>query len=286
MEAPVVVANVHQPASRPPVSGLRSVAISIITSTLNAERFLPACAQAVREQAGAGFTVEHVVVDGGSRDRTVEIARSYGCVVLEGRDAGVYDAQNKGIRAASGDIFACLGADDALAPGALSAVARWFNHRRSDWVVGGCRWINSESRTIGSMLQLPKRIPREVYASLGWNCIPTTATYMTRDFFERLGGYDASFRIMGDYKVFSEALDVQPYDRVARVLSIVRLHRQSVSAASGSSVLSSERERIADAYGPRSRVLRQIYRQGLRVWLNAREPAWFVGKRLFAPCLS
>jgi glycosyltransferase involved in cell wall biosynthesis len=265
---------------------VRPVAISIITSTLNAERFLPACAQAVREQAGAGFSVEHVVVDGGSSDSTVEIARSYGCVVLEGRDTGVYDAQNKGIRAASGDIFACLGADDALAPGALSAVAQWFQQRRSDWVVGGCRWINSEGRSIGSMLQLPRRVPRQVYASLGWNCIPTTATYMTRTFFERLGGYDASFKIMGDYKLFAEALDAQPYDRVARVLSLVRLHRQSVSAGSGASVIAGERERIADAYGPRSRVLRQLYRQGLRVWLNAREPAWFVGKRLFGPRLS
>jgi hypothetical protein len=262
------------------------VAISIITSTLNAERFLPGCAQAVREQVGAGFTVEHVVVDGGSTDKTVKIARSYGCVVLEGHDTGVYDAQNKGIRAASGEVFACMGADDAVAPGALTAVADWFHHRRSEWVVGGNRWINSTGRSIGSMRQPPKRIPRVVYASLGWNCLPVPATYMTRDFFERLGGYDASFKIMGDYKLFAEALDVQPYDRIARVLSIICMHGANLSAATSSSVFSSERERIAGAYGPRSRVRRQLYRQGLRVLLNAREPAWFVGKRLFAPRAS
>jgi glycosyltransferase involved in cell wall biosynthesis len=263
-----------------------SVAISIITSTLNAERFLPGCAQAVREQVGAGFTVEHIVVDGGSTDKTVKIARSYGCVVLEGHDTGVYDAQNKGIRAASGEVFACMGADDAVAPGALTAVADWFRRRRSEWVVGGNRWINSTGRSIGSMRQPPRRIPRVVYASLGWNCLPVPATYMTRDFFERLGGYDASFKIMGDYKLFAEALDVQPYDRIARVLSIVQMHGQNVSAATGSALFRSERERISGTYGPRSRVRRQLYRQGLRVWLNARQPAWFVGKRLFAPPAS
>ena len=282
MEAKVVIPDVHDRASRPPAPTSRPVAISIITATLNAERFLPGCVQAVRAQVGEGFTVEHVVVDGGSSDKTVGIARSHGCVVLEGRDSGVFDALNKGVRAASGEVFTCLGADDAVAPGALSAVADWFNHRHSEWVVGGCQWINGEGRSIGTR-QLPRRIPREVFASLGWNCLPFAATYMTRDFFERLGGYDASFKIMADYKIFAEALDLQLYDRLTRVLAIMCLHGENVSAATGSSRFSRERERVADAYGPRSRVLRQIYRQALRVWLNGRNPRWFVGKRLFAP---
>jgi hypothetical protein len=106
---------------------------------------------------------------------------------------------------------------------------------------------------------------------------------MTRDFFERLGGYDTSFKIMGDYKIFAEALDLQRYDRIARVLTIVRLHPEAVSAATSSSLHSSERERIVTTYGPRSRVLRQLYRQALRVWLNASNPRWFLSKRLFAP---
>jgi glycosyltransferase involved in cell wall biosynthesis len=281
----VGISDVHQRGSQPAVQSSRTVAISIITSTLNAERFLPACAQSVRDQVGGGFTVEHVVIDGGSRDRTVEIARSYGCVVLEGRDSGVYDAQNKGIRAASGDVFACLGADDAVAPGALKAVAEWFRHRRADWVVGGIRFINAEGHSIG-VLRQPPRLRREMYASLGWNCLPSVAVYMTRDFFDRLGGYDPSFKIMGDYKMFAEALDVQPYDRLARLLAISCLHGQNVSIATGSSVLSSERQRIASAYGPKSPMMRQVYRQALRVWLNARQPGWFVGKLLHAPRAS
>jgi hypothetical protein len=109
---------------------------------------------------------------------------------------------------------------------------------------------------------------------------------MTRDFFEHLGGYDTSFKIMGDYKIFAEALDLQAYDRLAQVLAIAGVHGDCVSVATGSSVYNSERERIAKAYGPRSRVLRHIYRQGLRVWLNARDPAWFVGKRFYAPRAS
>jgi glycosyl transferase family 2 len=78
------------------------------------------------------------------------------------------DALNRGVRAASGEVFTCLGADDALAPGALSAVADWFTHRGSPWVVGGCQWINAEDRSIGVMRQPPRWIPRRMFASLGW----------------------------------------------------------------------------------------------------------------------
>ena len=270
----------HGPA---PSSGRasRPVSISIVTATLNAERFLPDCVEAVRHQVGDGFTVEHVVVDGGSRDRTVEIARSAGCVVLEGRDTGVFDALNKGVRAASGEVFACLGADDAVGPGALSAVAHWFNHRHSEWVVGVHRWVNGQGRSMGLMRPPPRWMPRQVFASLGWCCLSFEATYMTRDFFERLGGYDTSFKIMADYKLFAEALDVQPFDRLRHILAIGCLHGDNVSAATGSSLYITEQKRIAEAYGPRSRSVRQVYRQALRVWLNGRNPGWFVGKRLF-----
>jgi glycosyltransferase involved in cell wall biosynthesis len=273
-------ASAHNPAL-PPATTSRPVSISIITATLNAERFLRGCVQAVREQVGDGFTVEHVVVDGGSRDATVEIARSSGCVLIKGRDTGVYDALNKGIRVASGEVFVCLGADDAVAPGALKAVADWFNCRRSEWMVGGHRWVSGEGRSIGVMRAPPRWIPREVFASLGWCCISAQASYMTRDFFERLGGFDASYKIMADYKMYAEALDAEPFDRLAQVLAIGCLHGENVSAATSSSLYLSEGARIANAYGPRSRVLRQICRQGLRVWLNGRNPDWFLGKHLF-----
>jgi hypothetical protein len=195
----------------------------------------------------------------------------------------VFDALNKGVRAASGEVFTCLGADDAVAPGALRAVAEWFHHRHSDWMVGGCRWINGQDQLIGSMLPPPSRIPRNVFASLGWNCLPFAATFMTRDFFERLGGYDVTFKIMGDYNILAQALDVQPFDRLAQSLVILRLHGQNLSGATGSRLFGVERERIARSYGPPSRLLRHFYRQILRFWLNGREPGWFVGKRLYAP---
>jgi hypothetical protein len=105
---------------------------------------------------------------------------------------------------------------------------------------------------------------------------------MTRDFFTRLGGYDPTFKIMADYKIFAEALDAQPFDRLGQVLAVACLHGGNVSAATRSLLYRTEQRRIADAYAPRSRLLRQFYRQALRVWLNGRNPGWFLGKRLFA----
>ncbi len=255
------------------------VAISIVTATLNAERFLRSCVDSVQHQIGHGFTAEHIVVDGGSKDATREIAQAGGCILLEGRDSGVYDALNRGIRSASGELFVCLGADDALTPDALSVIARWYRRRRSDWAVGGHQWIAGDGTPIGLMRAPPPWLPRPVFASLDWCCISAQAAYMTTELFHRLGGFDISYPIMADFKLYAEALDVEPFDRLSEVLTIGCLHGDNVSAATQSPRYLSEGRRILDAYGPSSPFLRVLYRQGLRVWLNARNPGWFVGKR-------
>ena len=259
------------------------VSISIVTATLNAERFLPECVAAVRAQVADGATIEHVVVDGGSRDGTLDIARSAGCVVIEGRDTGVFDALNKGVRASSGEIFTVMGADDAIAPGALAIVVEWFARRTSDWAVGAHEWVNGTGRSMGLMRPPPRWIPREVFASLGWCCLSHQATYMTRELFERLGGFDTSYQIMAEYKMFAEALDIEPYDRIPERLVIGTLHGDNVSAATRSEQNLTEQRRILDAYGPSSRLRRILYRQALRLWLNGSSPTWFLGKRLYGP---
>lgn len=261
----------------------RLASVSVITATLNAERFLPECIRAVREQVAEGLRVEHVIVDGGSDDGTVQIARASGCVILEGKDTGVFDALNKGIRASTGEVFTVMGADDVIAPGTLRVVVDWFGRRRSEWAVGAHEWINGTGRSMGLMRPPPNWIPREVFASLGWCCLSHQATYMTRDFFERLGGFDTSFKIMAEYKMFAEALDIQPYDRLRQRLVIGRLHGDNVSAATGSAVNKIEQQRIVETYGPHSELRRFLYRQALRIWLNSSSPGWFVGKRLFGP---
>ncbi len=101
---------------------------SIITPSLNQGPYIADCLSSVRQAAGqSGLDVEHLVVDGRSTDCTVDILRSqHFARWISEPDSGQTAAINKGLRQASGDIFAYLCADDMLEPGALAAVDAAF----------------------------------------------------------------------------------------------------------------------------------------------------------------
>ncbi|MCK5359904.1 MAG: glycosyltransferase, partial [Gammaproteobacteria bacterium] len=86
--------------------------ISIITATYNAADTLVTCLDSVREQS---IDAEHILIDGGSTDATLDIADSYKSEIaklVSEPDHGIYDAMNKGIGMATGEIIGILNADD------------------------------------------------------------------------------------------------------------------------------------------------------------------------------
>src|ERR1035438_8303797 len=108
--------------------------ISIITATLNASGYLRQCIDSVRSNSCPGVDPEHIIVDGGSTDETLEIAHAKGVRVITGKDAGIYDALNKGSFACSGVLLGCLGADDMLSHGAFGAIAKEYERGQPRWI--------------------------------------------------------------------------------------------------------------------------------------------------------
>lgn len=101
---------------------------TIITSTFNAGHAIDIAASSVRAQHRDD--VEYIIVDGASSDDTLTRLEQYRDVVtriISEPDTGIYDAINKGIRAASGDLIGIIGADDSLLTGALDVVARYHH---------------------------------------------------------------------------------------------------------------------------------------------------------------
>jgi len=87
--------------------------ISVITPVLNAESFLERCIRSVMEQSYPA--TEHLIIDGGSTDRSLEIARGFSHLrLISEPDAGIYDAMNKGVEKAHGEWLYFLGADDVF----------------------------------------------------------------------------------------------------------------------------------------------------------------------------
>ncbi|NDC37431.1 MAG: glycosyltransferase [Proteobacteria bacterium] len=100
----------------------RTPKISVLTPVYNCARYLNRCIESVQNQAYPN--VEHVVVDGGSQDGTVEILKSYPHLVwISEPDTGEANALNKALRMATGDFIVWLNGDDWLEPGAFLAIA-------------------------------------------------------------------------------------------------------------------------------------------------------------------
>jgi glycosyltransferase involved in cell wall biosynthesis len=255
--------------------------ITVVTPTLNAIRYLRDCIDSTRAQESSEVQVEHIIVDGGSTDGTVEFAKARGCTLVTGKDKGIFDAINKGSYRAGGELLGVLGGDDMFLPGALDAVARRYQQDRRRWLVGGERWLDAEGRPRGSIAAPPTWMTTPMLASLGWMYMQHPATYVHRDLFKELGGYDISFRYFGDYDFVLRALELEPFSRINKTLTMCRRHGANASMQR-SPVHSEETRRIMRRYGPSSRGRELLYRYVLKVWANGTNPGWFLHKRMDA----
>jgi glycosyltransferase involved in cell wall biosynthesis len=253
------------------------VIVTVVTPTLNSAEFLADCLESVRLQISPRVQAEHIIVDGGSDDGTVELARAAGCKVIVGHDEGVFDATNKGVANSTGTLVGFLGSDDTLLPRALHRVVERFETERRPWVVGGFRWVDRQNRSLGDIAPPPRWMTPTMFAALGWCCINHMATYVTRDFYDELGGFDATYRYAGDYDFFAKALQRAPYSRVSATLVQFRRHGANMSQSSDPRV-AEEVNLVADSFASRSPVRREVDREILRVWLNARNPRWCAQK--------
>ena len=122
--------------------------ISVITPSFNSIHTIRETIESVRQQGYSN--VEHIVMDGGSKDGTVDVLKEYPHLRwVSEKDEGHYHAMNKGIAAATGDIVEILNSDDCLRPGALSAVGRTLaEHPEWDGVFGDVVFVDAQSREI------------------------------------------------------------------------------------------------------------------------------------------
>src|ERR1051326_2410494 len=101
------------------------ISISVITPSLNMGAYLRRCCASVADQAGGAY--EHIVVDGGSTDGSAEwLGQQPHISSIVGPDRGMYDAINKGLARARGEIVAYLSCDEQYLPGALAHVKDYF----------------------------------------------------------------------------------------------------------------------------------------------------------------
>jgi len=174
--------------------------ISIITASLNRKEFIGAAIESVLAQNYPDF--EHWIIDGGSSDGTLEFLKRYPHLkVLSEPDRGVYDAWNKGIDRAKGDLISILNSDDVYAPGAFHSCKKIVAASPSVPVVsGGCQIFRMGSR--GSEIEMhryqdPKRYRLSLRnATVGLPII--NSRFFRRSLFDKLGRFDLAYAVASD----------------------------------------------------------------------------------------
>ncbi|HIP82940.1 MAG TPA: glycosyltransferase [Desulfocapsa sulfexigens] len=174
---------------------------SIITATMNAEATIVDCLSSIYNQEDV--SVEHLLIDGGSTDRTVEIVHEFGKAshVISEVDNGLYDAMNKGIKLASGDIIGILNGDDFYSHNqVLSTLLKTFNKQKSDSCYGDLQYVdfNEPDRVIRHWRSGTFNTPKQFY----WGWMPPHPTFFVKkEVYERLGLFNLQLGSAADYEI-------------------------------------------------------------------------------------
>lgn len=187
---------------------MRDLKISVITVCYNAESTIERCIQSVVTQSFKN--VEYIIIDGRSTDNTLQIIHKYQQDIqflLSEPDKGIYDAMNKGIKMATGDVIGMLNADDLFADDdVLSAVAESFSLQNAEILYGDLNYINPQGGVIRKW-----RSGKYFQGMFNWGWMPPHPTfYCKRALFLKFGPYRLDYGTAADYELMVRFMHKHP----------------------------------------------------------------------------
>lgn len=208
---------------------LAKTAITIITPSYNRAAMITTAIESVLAQGIEAF--EHIIVDGGSTDGTPEILKQYPHVrVISGPDQGMYDAINKGLDAATGEIIGFLNTDDLYAEQIFGRIAAKFDDPNVMAVAG--RAIVFLALRNGKIKIVENYAPEDesLMESLTKGGAFFNAWFFRRSTFRQIGNFDTSYRIAGDREFMLRfALNKLKYTTINSLVYKYRMHPDSLT---------------------------------------------------------
>ncbi|MGJ7543066.1 glycosyltransferase family 2 protein [Variovorax sp. LT1R16] len=199
--------------------------ISIITVCYNSAATIGFTLESVAAQTYKN--VEHIVIDGGSKDDTLGVIARQGkhvARVVSEPDKGIYDAMNKGLALATGEVIGFINADDFYAsPTVLEKIAHAFETTSTDSCYGDLCYVGQEDTTqIVRYWKSSEFRPRAFEA--GW-CPPHPTFFVKKSVYERFGGFNLEYAVAADVELMARFLEVKKisYRYIPEVLVKMRM---------------------------------------------------------------
>ncbi len=205
--------------------------ISIITVSYNSAATIKDTLQSIKRQRHE--FIEHIVVDGKSEDDTVAIVRDFGHVskLISEPDTGLYDAMNKGIQLASGDIIGILNSDDIYADDSiLEKVATSFGDPNVHCVYGDLQYV--QANNVNKIIRTWRagKFIRENFL-YGW-MPPHPAFFVRREVYNQVGLFNTSLKSAADYEMMLRILYKYEFSAAYIPSVFVKMRSGGISNAS------------------------------------------------------
>ncbi|MBX2992930.1 MAG: glycosyltransferase [Bacteroidetes bacterium] len=234
--------------------------VSIVTPTFNSSQFIARTLKCIADQSY--LHIEHIIIDGGSTDGTLDIlGHQTRAKWISGPDNGMYDAINKGMKMATGEIVAYLNSDDLYFEDTVGRVVEFFDQNPdADLVYSDLLYIDEN----GESLFVRKYPPFawRMFAVLDGSTIPQQTAFWRRRVLESAGYFDSTFKMAGDFEFFVRAGKNHNVRKLpGKPLAAFRFHEE-MQTLNRKRINDEEIERIHRMYGfppsVRNRLLKQI----------------------------
>lgn len=219
--------------------------ITVITVSYNAEKTIAYTLESVAKQDYPN--IEHIIIDGGSTDATLELVKTSAssriAKVISEKDNGLYDAMNKGIRVATGDVIGFINADDFYpSVHVLSDVAELFQNHQAESCYGDLCYVKQDNPEEVVRYWKSSPLPPDAFVN-SW--VPPHPTFFVRrEIYDRLGGFNLDYKIAADFELMLRFLLVTSIRSIYLPKVLVHMRMGGTTNRSISNIIRQNKEII------------------------------------------
>jgi glycosyltransferase involved in cell wall biosynthesis len=247
--------------------------VSIITPSFQQGEYLADNLRSIREQSYAH--IEHIVRDGGSTDKTLQILRAADVRWVSQPDRGQTDALNSGLAEANGEVIGWVNSDDYLYPKAVEIAVDVLEKTGADAVYGRCLLVDAHGEQIGFYNTEPFSYRRLLVR----NIIAQPAVFLRRRVYERFGPLDERLSFAMDYEYWLRCARDASFTYIPQLFAAYRIH-PAAKTATGAMKHAAEANDLRMRYGRGVAPTWQLWLACLRTYIGGLAKSSTTGLKL------